>query len=69
MGFLSSMANQNSTRLGGGVAKLHTVVEIKPLNPLSPNSEQHQFSSNNIQRLSRDEVMRKNKMITKEKMP
>ena len=67
MGFVSS--NQNSTCLGGGVAQLHTVLEIKPFNPLSPNSEQHQFSSNNIQRLSRDEVMRINKMITKVKMP
>ena len=68
MGFLSSIANQNSTCLGGEVAQLHTVVEIKAFNPLCPNSEQHQFSSNNIQRLSRDEVMRINKMITKVKM-
>ena len=67
MGFVPS--NQNSTCLGGGVAQLHTVVEIKAFNPSSPNSEQHQFSSNNIHRLSRDEVMRINKMITKVKMP
>ena len=65
MGFLSSIANQNSTCLGGGVAKLHTVVEFKAFNPSSPNSEQHQFSPNNIHRSSRDEV----KMITKVKMP
>ena len=68
MGFLSSIANQNSTCLGGEVAQLHTVVEIKAFNPISPNSEQHQFSSNNIHTLSRDEVMRINKMITKVKM-
>ena len=39
------------------------------LNPLSPNSDQHQFSPDNIRTLSRDTVMRINKMITKEKMP
>ena len=39
------------------------------LNPLSPNSEQHQFSPDNIRTLSRDMVMRINKMITREKMP
>ena len=33
------------------------------LNPLSPNSDQQQFSPNNIQWLSRDKVMRINKMI------
>ena len=38
------------------------------INPLSPNSDQHQFSPNNIHRLSREMVMRINQMITKEKM-
>ena len=38
-------------------------------NPLSPNSDQHQFSPDNIRILSRDTVMRIDKMITKEKMP
>ena len=38
------------------------------LNPLSPNSDQHQFSPKDIHRLSREMVMRINKMITKEKM-
>ena len=33
------------------------------LNPLSPNSDQHQFSPNNIHRLSKETVMRINKMI------
>ena len=37
-------------------------------NPLSPNSDQHQFSPNNIHMLPREMVMRVNKMITKEKM-
>ena len=39
------------------------------INPLSPNSDQHQFSPNNIHRLSRDKVVRSNKMITTDKMP
>ena len=38
------------------------------INPLSPNSDQHQFSPNNIHMLPRGMVMRVNKMITKEKM-
>ena len=38
------------------------------LNPLSPNGDQHQFSPNNIHTLSRDKVMRINKMITIEKI-
>ena len=39
------------------------------INPLSPNSVQHQFSPNNIHTLSRDKVMRINKMIIIEKIP
>ena len=39
-----------------------------PLNPLSPDSDQHQFSPNNIHMLPREMIMRVNKMITKEKM-
>ena len=38
------------------------------VNPLSTNSDQQQFSPHNIHTLSRDKVMRINKMITKEKM-
>ena len=41
----------------------------KTFYPLSPYSDQHQFSPNDIHTLSRDKVMRINKMITKEKMP
>ena len=41
----------------------------KTFNPLSPNSDQHQFPPNNIHTLSRNKVMRINEMITKEKMP
>ena len=37
------------------------------VNSISPNSDQYQFSPNNIHILSRDKVMRK--MINKEKMP
>ena len=40
-----------------------------PLNSLSPNSDQCQFTPNSIHTQSRDEVMRINKMITQEKMP
>ena len=39
------------------------------INPLSPNSDQQQFSPNDIHTLSRDIVTRINKMMTKEKMP
>ena len=39
-----------------------------PLNPLSPNSDQHQFSPNNVHMLPREMVMRVNKMVTKEKV-
>ena len=38
------------------------------VNPLSANSDQQQFSPNNIHTLSRDKVMRINIMITIEKM-
>ena len=37
-------------------------------NPLSPDTDQHQFSPNNIHMLPREMIMRVNKMITKEKM-
>ena len=36
---------------------------------LSPNGDQHQFSPDSIRTLSRDAVMRIDKMITKDKMP
>jgi len=39
------------------------------VNPLSANGDRQQFSPNNIHTLSRDKVMRINKMITKGKMP
>ena len=35
--------------------------------PLSPDSDQHQFSPNDTHSLSRDQVMRINKIITKRK--
>ena len=41
---------------------------LLPFNPLSPNSDQHEFSPNNIPMLLREMVIRVNKMITKEKM-
>ena len=39
---------------------------VTPFNPLSPNSDKDQFSPDNM---SRDKVMRINKVITQEKMP
>ena len=39
------------------------------IDPLSANSDQQQFSPNNIHTLSRDKVMRINKMIIIEKIP
>ena len=42
--------------------------ENSAINLLSPNSDQHQFSPDNIHMLPREIVMRVNKMITKEKM-
>ena len=39
------------------------------IKPLSPNSDQEQFSPNDVHTLSRDKVTRINKMMTTEKMP
>ena len=39
-----------------------------PLNPLGPTSDHHQFSPNDIHRLSRAKFMRINKMIIKRKI-
>ena len=38
------------------------------INPFSPNIDQHQFSPNDIHRMSRAKSMRINKMITKRKI-
>ena len=60
----------NTTALSQSNCKNFSCSSIKNLiNPLSPNSVQHQFSPNNIHTLSRDKVMRINKMITIEKIP
>ena len=45
-----------------------TGLQLVSLNPLSPNSDQHQFSPNKIHRLSRAKSMRIKKMITKGKV-
>ena len=44
------------------------LVDNKPINPLSPNGDQHQFSPNNIHRLSSATSMRINQMITKRRI-
>ena len=41
---------------------------LKLINPLSPDSNQHQFSPNNIHMLPREMIMRVDKMITEEKI-
>ena len=46
----------------------HTTQHVPLINPLSPNSDHHQFSPNNIHMLPREMLMGSNKMITKEKM-
>ena len=49
---------------------MHFDPSFVTVNPLSPNSDQQQFSPNDfLLTLSRDKVTRINKMITKEKMP
>ena len=45
-----------------------TRCESHGINSLSPNSDQHQFSPNNIHRLSSATSMRINQMITKRKI-
>ena len=52
-----------------GLSKHYIGVHHVMFNPLSPNSDQHQFSPDSIRTLSRDAVMRIDKMITKDKMP
>ena len=44
------------------------LLEFIAFNTLSPKSDQHQFSPNNIHTRSREQVMRISKMITKGKM-
>ena len=40
---------------------------VLAFNPLSPNSDQHQFSPNNIHTMLRGKVIRMNKMIAQGK--
>ena len=61
------------SKRGGGTKGRGKSVPPKPsgpdlFNPVSPNGDQHQFSPKHIHTLSRDNVMRINKMIIKEKM-
>ena len=48
---------------------MHFDPSFVTINPLNPNSDQQQFSPNDVLTLLRDKVTRINKMITKEKMP
>ena len=57
---------------GMAIDQCHDILKLEQkafLNPLSPNSVQQQFSPNSIHSLSRDKVMRINKMIIIEKIP
>ena len=58
--FMFSMTSTRSPRV---IWKINKLI----INPLSPNSDQHQFSPNNIQWLSRDKIMRINKWSPKRK--
>ena len=58
------------SRLSLVVNPLNNLMFGKMFNPLSPNSDQDQFSPNNIHTLSRDKLREIiHKMITQEKMP
>ena len=48
----------------GFASSIHVTTVKLLLTPLSPNSDQHQFSPNDIHTMSRDQVMRTIKMIT-----
>ena len=50
---------------GSTCIKCEKNLQYFDINPLSPNSDQHQFSPNNIHRLLRAKSMKINKMITK----
>ena len=68
----SLVAVSSLTILMNFVAQLMVIMILSTcsrFNPLSPNSDQQQFSPNNIHTLSRDKVMRINKMIIIEKIP
>ena len=69
---LNLMAVRSLRILMNFVAQLMVIMIFSTcsrFNPLSPNSHQQQFSPNNIHTLSRDKVMRINKMIIIEKIP
>ena len=46
----------------------YKIKTITMFNPLSTNGDQHQFSPDDVHTLSRDMVMRIDKMITKVKL-
>ena len=67
---LRGRAKQNQLQFSWCMSAFPCTNVILPLfNPLSPNTDQQQFSPNNIHTLSRDKVMRINKMIIIEKIP
>ena len=60
---------QSQSSYGYALHSSHILIFVDEFTPLSPSSDLHQFSPNNIHTLSREKVMRIAKMITKEKKP
>ena len=56
-----------ATLMGGKCSYHRSLLPLRPLNSLSPYSDQHQFSPYNIHTLLREMVVRINKLITCEK--
>ena len=65
MSFLGEPSGVASRKVG---RSLKLLVTLHLHIPLSPNSDQHQFSPNNISTQLREKVVRINKMITWGKM-
>ena len=52
----------------GVTIQMKPLQQYRTLNPLSPKTDQHQFSPHNINTLSKEKVIRFIKMITSGKM-
>ena len=72
---ISGMRRRTQKQFFFRLFRLQFGQKIRPLdppphiNPFSPKSDRHQFSPNNIHTMSRDKVLRINKMIISGKMP
>ena len=61
---LANFSDKYPLTIINGVRIINTAKNAKQFNPLSPNSDERQFSPNDIHTMSRDKIMRINKMIT-----